>query len=1242
MTTAPSQLRLAVAQLDYIPRLVTRGGLWIPDEPLMADDPLAVVEATKSVQTMTIKGRDEFRRELTISNRKMELRSQQEFNSKLRSILDFIARRNVHVLVLPEGCCNTSALRVIQEYRQEFAVFAGLGVVRGEDLDSLPELPGEGQDLVQRNTAIYIDRERISYVTKRFLAASEQADEGAGISYVSIRVGDQTYRMALAICLDFLNYSTQLAADTDCALISALTPSLEDFQLRPQNYIRVFANHARYGGTTILAPSIYGYGLTDQNKVQPLLSGSEGVTIVDFAGYPTKPTRTLPRRSVLISRAQILRKSEKESDAYNYATDLARMSTDDFKPEGNEYDFARKAVVQIQEDKGFGAFAEALLGLDAAVSSGTLTSAALTMFASHVLLEDVATVVDIRYMQLMAICSLLRRAISSADRPIEGAGGYFDDYMEAVDSLLPQVKLQYRTRDHQNAVPYLDESDSEETADEVATVFFAARLGSYHGNEAAASLSRQLAALHTIVKVADKRLRIIYRLTTGRDERNEMAPWFDVIGYVDGANREEIASLREGLGQQLGMAFAGSWDVSGSPMKPRMSQQWHRALSARNGQRPLAIRDDWAPLVDYLRSLRDPMTVELECRWSNQTPIDDYPAAVEPTILTAVTGGYANDPEQIAARLLQRMALTQSRENGSLRLIARIGASIEPATSAIYAIGDTLLGHADFEPSDDLDSEIGNYTPEMVLRLFHPPYGKMLGRGLNSTRPTKILVSGRSFPREGVVVGTASTAGARNDQDVEVRLSDTTRLRHTYVIGRTGSGKTNLLKEMARQDIEAKSGVAVIDPHGDLVDYLLGHLAGRESETLLLDFGDPEYLPVLNPLDLDVKREGTPEYSLSADQTLAIEEFISILVHQSYHEFYGPRFEDIVRLTLEAILQPDYPFPPSVLEVAKLLRSRDRRRWLRSRLRDTGLKQRWDVFESQSDTEIGEVLHWALSKFSEMSEDGVLGQVLAGGESSISINKVVNNSGILLVRLPEWEMSASAANFLGTLIQERVRRAAFGRWRERRDDSGSISAFHLYVDEFQNFVTTGFGDLVAEARKFGLSLTLANQNLAQLNRFSRFTGAPATGVSEALLSNVATFIVLGVSSRDASIVSDEMGVSIAEIRDIGAWTGLIRTLAIDGGPARPFTVNLRDADKAQPSRTMPDRIRHRMIAENFWRARSELTSRFVDQEEQMTQLLQRYNLSKSSGQAASSEPGEDSDWLARWGEKQKPNSPTDD
>jgi DNA helicase HerA-like ATPase len=179
--------------------------------------------------------------------------------------------------------------------------------------------------------------------------------------------------------------------------------------------------------------------------------------------------------------------------------------------------------------------------------------------------------------------------------------------------------------------------------------------------------------------------------------------------------------------------------------------------------------------------------------------------------------------------------------------------------------------------------------------------------------------------------------GSRKDEEVPVRLDASDRNKHVYVLGKTGSGKTNFLKNFAADDTAAGGGVAVIDPHGELVDHLLPNIGDRVDDTVLLDFSDPDYLPVVNPLLLDV---AGPE-----GRAAAIADLIDIVVHRNFSQWTGPVFEDNAQLVFSTLwtdaLAEIIPHPSLVAGVS-LLRTREARTWVAYALAGTSERaRRW-------------------------------------------------------------------------------------------------------------------------------------------------------------------------------------------------------------------------------------------------------------------------------------------------------------
>ncbi|MEW1779422.1 DUF5663 domain-containing protein [Streptomyces sp. NPDC086777] len=1193
--TSDHVLRLAAVQLAYVPNVRRfQGNYWLPDEPLLGltlgsadkdgEIALAGLDLSEEAESRTDDALDAARRE--------RLRSTE---LKIKQILEFCVAHHVDLVVFPECSVPAELVPVLVGYRNRLGIYAGIGHLRAADASTLVQhgFP-EAEDAVECNAAVFVSQDELSLVTKQDPAHGENIVRGNGPKRVKITKGDRSYELGLAICMDYVNLRRDFDGGErppDVVLVTALSKPTDDFLKLPRNFATVFANHAERGGSAVLAPDVAGLFVSRALGTEPLPAG-EAIVSADFAGFATRPSSTKPPQNRIHLRAALLYEDD-GTDTSGTAGALARpmltWSLDQYA-DGRYTGFLAAAEKSLVEANPV--LLAAVKTLRRGQKSRQLLGAPdFVTLKTHLVLTQVQSEPELRYAALNKLHEHWHPLLE--DPTVDGLGELIDTVNRARRKLGPLIRLRY-----QRITPSAPAPD-DGSAPKEFTLFYSARLGQYSGESAVRSLPRQLGVLRTLSLVDDASVRLLYRVITVRQTSGNMAPFFDVLALTESSDPAVAEDLAEGIGQQLGVAFSGGWDLSPTAGQAALETPFLVELRPRDATVP-PVQEDWGGLIDYLRALKPQVTVQMTCR---RLP-EGEPSAERATVWREEAGLFGDEERDAAAFFIR--AGQESADMRNLGLQIHVASDERLGDSVLRSIGLWLFRGVPFDivsdgsaldtlaPGGPAPQGAVQLSPAETLRVFHPPYGRIEGRGLLHRRPRSLSLPSITLPIDGISLGTAHLAHGREDQRVEVRLDAKARLRHTYVVGRTGSGKTNMLKHMARQDIQADRSVVVIDPHGDLVDYLLGHTAGREEEVLLLDLGDPEFLPVLNPLDLDVRGK--------AETELAIEEFIRLLVRQSYHEFYGPRFEEIVRLALESITHDDYPFkPPGVIDLVRVLRSSERRRWIRDLLTDSDLKERWEIFEQQRNDQIAEVLHWVLSKFSELQQDGALGKVLAGGTSTVSIEGVISRGGILLVKLPEWEMSRSAAALLGTFVQERVRKAVYARWRRFGDKADPV---YMYVDEFQAFAVTGFDELVAEARKFGLSLVLAHQNLHQLNAFSRFTGSTSDNVLSAILGNVANRIVFGVSNRDAKQLAEELDVSADILRTPGNHRGVAQMLY--SGESHTFTLQPPGADSDLGLPAARDSVRARMIEQGLWRSRNELRADDEERESRTQAAVRNY------------------------------------
>jgi len=398
----------------------------------------------------------------------------------------------------------------------------------------------------------------------------------------------------------------------------------------------------------------------------------------------------------------------------------------------------------------------------------------------------------------------------------------------------------------------------------------------------------------------------------------------------------------------------------------------------------------------------------------------------------------------------------------------------------------------------------------------------------------------KSVPHDGRVVGVSLYDPTRR-----VALAEEDRTRHTYVVGQTGTGKSTLLLNLALQDIEAGLGTCVIDPHGDLVDAILERFPKERADDLVLfDPTHSDRVVGLNPL----------EATTPAEKDFVIQQLIGMLyrIYDPEHSgIIGPRFEHMVRNgALVVMAQPD---GGTLMDLPRVFTDNAFMAQCLAHVDDPVVRSFWIHEQGRtSDFHQSEVLGWFTSKFGAFSTNAAMRGILSQRESGFELAEIMDSGKVLLVKLPRGVLGEINAMWLGMILISKIQMAALGRAdrppAERR-------LFSLYVDEFQNFAYTDFDALIAEARKYGLALTLAHQHVAQLTPVIR----------SAVIGNVATWMLFRMGLADAELLEDDVdGFSARDLARTANRRCVVRT-SVEGNPAPPFDIATLSPDTREPN-----------------------------------------------------------------------------
>lgn len=358
------------------------------------------------------------------------------------------------------------------------------------------------------------------------------------------------------------------------------------------------------------------------------------------------------------------------------------------------------------------------------------------------------------------------------------------------------------------------------------------------------------------------------------------------------------------------------------------------------------------------------------------------------------------------------------------------------------------------------------------------------------------------------------------------------RLLHTYIIGKTGVGKSTLLQGLALQDLAAGRGFAVIDPHGDLVESIWSKASEAQRERLTyLNAPDPSQPYGYNPLRR-VREDRIPLAASGMLETL----------RKLWPTAWGVRMEHVLRNCLYALLERDGSTLPDILA---LFEDKKFRLSFTRKIRNPVVREFWKTeFENYPPRLKADAVAPIQNKLGALLADPTLHRILVAPAVDLHFRTLMDTGQGLLVNLSRGHLGEDAAHVLGGLVLTTIGLAGFSRANVPEEGR---RPFHVFVDEFQSFTTLSLASMMAELRKYGVSLTLAHQHLAQLE----------PEIRHAVLGNAGTLIAFRLGAEDAPLITAELQPKFAVLDALQLPNRhFFIKLAIDGAPAAPFSAQL--------------------------------------------------------------------------------------
>ncbi|MFH1289536.1 MAG: type IV secretion system DNA-binding domain-containing protein, partial [Patescibacteria group bacterium] len=434
-------------------------------------------------------------------------------------------------------------------------------------------------------------------------------------------------------------------------------------------------------------------------------------------------------------------------------------------------------------------------------------------------------------------------------------------------------------------------------------------------------------------------------------------------------------------------------------------------------------------------------------------------------------------------------------------------------------------------------------TSEELATIFHFP-NKFVETPHINWLYSKTAPAPADIPREGLYLGKSVYRGLEKP----VYISENDRRRHAYIIGKTGAGKTELMRDMIIQDIKAGKGVCLIDPH-DLAESILGYIPPeRVEDVIYFDPSDTDRPMGLNLLEAETE-----------DQKHLIANSIIGLMYKLYDPYktgmVGPRFEHGIRNAMLTVMAEK---GNTFVELMRVMTDSKFVQELLPKVDDPVVRRYWtDQIAQTADFHKSEVLDYTVSKFGRFITNRTMRNIIGQSKSSFDFRKVMDEGKILIINLAKGKLGEENSNFLGLILVPRILSAAMSRVNipeEQRKD------FYLYVDEFQNFATPDFAVILSEARKYKLNLIVANQ----------FVGQMEDEVKNAIFGNVGTIVSFNIGVTDANFLQHWFSPTFAEddLMNIERFHAYVKTI-VKNEPVPPFSIDTTKDIEAQIKESNP-------------------------------------------------------------------------
>jgi hypothetical protein len=427
---------------------------------------------------------------------------------------------------------------------------------------------------------------------------------------------------------------------------------------------------------------------------------------------------------------------------------------------------------------------------------------------------------------------------------------------------------------------------------------------------------------------------------------------------------------------------------------------------------------------------------------------------------------------------------------------------------------------------------------EELATMFHIPNIRFNTSTNIAWQNYKIAAAPSNVPTEGLLIGHNVNRGEKTP----IHIKNEDRFRHFYVIGQTGTGKSSVLQVMIRQDLKDGKGIAVIDPHGSLVEDILPFIPRERADDVI--YFNPS--DMARPLGINLLEGESWE-----EKELVALEAMNIMIKLFNEEVFGPRIQDYFRNGCLTLMSD--PEGGALTDIVRLFTDDDFQKTKVRHVTNPVVRSFWEhQMAKTGQREKQEMIPYFAAKFGQFVTNTMMRNIIGQTKSAFDFFDVMQEGKILLMNLSKGTVGEINSKLLGLIIVQKLQMAAMKRQnipKEQRRD------FFLYIDEFQNYITESIESILSEARKYRLGLIIAHQYLAQLEEGNSGGKQGQSKVKDAVFGNIGTMMSYKIGAQDAEHMAKEMApvFSQQDLINIDKYKAVMK-LSIDTQPSRPFSV----------------------------------------------------------------------------------------